>query len=124
VSGSRYQIRGWRRGLDAHFTALRVVLVISGYSMSQVINVSDNLGKLLLEGWVCEQNRAKFSPFDAFSWFSKVPSDRTCQAEGCRGIPLLRSPEGRDPVTWFCPSCEGDGSGKSPPFIRACLTLV
>jgi len=31
-------------------------------------------------------------------------------AEGCHGIPLLRSPEGHNPVTWFCTSCKGDGT--------------
>ncbi|KAH8999411.1 hypothetical protein EDB92DRAFT_1790271 [Lactarius akahatsu] len=60
--------------------------------MSKVINVSDNLGKLLLDGW--------------------TPSDRTCPVEECRGVPLLRSPEGRGLVTWFCPSCEGNGTGE------------
>ncbi|KAI9466716.1 hypothetical protein BJY52DRAFT_1111219 [Lactarius psammicola] len=59
--------------------------------MSKVINVSDKLGKLLLDGW--------------------SPSDRTCPVEECRGVPLLRSPQGRGLVTWFCPSCEGDGTG-------------
>jgi uncharacterized Zn finger protein (UPF0148 family) len=54
--------------------------------MSKVINVSDDLGKLLLDGWKL--------------------SDRTCPAKGCRAIPLLRSPEGDD--LWFCPSCESN----------------
>jgi uncharacterized Zn finger protein (UPF0148 family) len=54
--------------------------------MSTVINVSDNLGKLLLDGWTL--------------------SDRTCPAKGCRAIPLLRSPEG--PELWLCPSCESN----------------
>jgi len=62
--------------------------------MSRVINVSNDLGKRLLEGW--------------------TPSDRTCPAETCRGIPLLSSPAGCLPVTWFCPSCEGDGSVRDP----------
>lgn len=62
--------------------------------MSKVINVSDNLGKLLLDGW--------------------TPSDRTCPVEECRGVPLLRSPEGRGLVTWFCPSCEGNGTVPNP----------
>ncbi|KAH9999455.1 hypothetical protein BJV77DRAFT_977321 [Russula vinacea] len=57
--------------------------------MSRVFNVSNDLGKFLLEGW--------------------TPSDQTCPAEGCHGI-SLRSPEGRNPVTWFCTSCRGDGS--------------
>ncbi|KAH9963219.1 hypothetical protein BC827DRAFT_1129130 [Russula dissimulans] len=56
--------------------------------MSQVIDISDNFGKLLLGGWTL--------------------SDRTCPTEGCRGIPLLRSPEGQIPATWFCPNCGGD----------------
>ncbi|KAI0002956.1 hypothetical protein BJV74DRAFT_814414 [Russula compacta] len=58
--------------------------------MSKVINISDVFGKRLLQGW--------------------TPSDRTCLAEECCRIPLLRSPDGHNPVTWFCPSCEGDGS--------------
>ncbi|KAI0285069.1 hypothetical protein BGY98DRAFT_450964 [Russula aff. rugulosa BPL654] len=58
--------------------------------MSKVFNVSDDFGKLLLEGW--------------------TPSDLTCPAESCRGIPLLRSPDGHNPVTWFCTSCKGDGT--------------
>ncbi|KAI0301838.1 hypothetical protein B0F90DRAFT_1715778 [Multifurca ochricompacta] len=62
--------------------------------MSRVINVSNKLGSLLLEGWTL--------------------SDRTCPVEGCRGVPLLHSPEKRDSVTWFCPSCEGDGSACEP----------
>ncbi|KAF8271747.1 hypothetical protein EI94DRAFT_518708 [Lactarius quietus] len=53
--------------------------------MSKVINISDDLGKLLLDGWTL--------------------SDRTCPAKGCRAVPLMRSPEGRD-LFWFCPSCE------------------
>ncbi|KAH9050102.1 hypothetical protein EDB84DRAFT_1631236 [Lactarius hengduanensis] len=65
--------------------------------MSKVINVSDNLGKLLLGGW--------------------TPSDRTCPVEECGGVPLLRSPEGRGLVTWFCPSCEGDGTGEFIFFV-------
>ena len=36
-----------------------------------------------------------------------LSSDRTCPAKGCRGIPLLRSPE--PGLAWFCPSCETDG---------------
>ncbi|KAI9448336.1 hypothetical protein H4582DRAFT_81028 [Lactarius indigo] len=62
--------------------------------MSKVINVSDKLGKLLLDGW--------------------TPCDRTCPVEECRGVPLLRSPEGRVLVTWFCPSCEGNGTVPNP----------
>lgn len=61
-------------------------------AMSKVIvNVSDQLGKLLLDGW--------------------TPSDRTCPVEEC---PLLRSPEGRGLVAWFCPSCEGNGTVPNP----------
>ncbi|KAH9978085.1 hypothetical protein BGW80DRAFT_1285726 [Lactifluus volemus] len=67
--------------------------------MSKVINVSDNLGKLLLEGW--------------------TPSDRSCLVEGCCRIPLLRSPEGHDPVIWFCPSCEDDGNVRDPGPSRS-----
>lgn len=52
----------------------------------------------------------------------KTPSDQTCPAEGCHGI-LLRSPEGRYPVTWFCTSCRGDGSGESSALISASLTF-
>ncbi|KAH9062046.1 hypothetical protein EDB87DRAFT_1560067 [Lactarius vividus] len=58
--------------------------------MSKVINVSDKLGKLLLDGWTL--------------------SDRTCPVEECRGVPLLRSERGLE--TWFCPSCEGNGTGE------------
>ncbi|KAN0124521.1 hypothetical protein V8E52_002170 [Russula decolorans] len=61
--------------------------------MSMVFNVSDDFGKLLLEGW--------------------TPADLTCPTEGCRGIPLLRSPEGHNPITWFCTSCKGDGTRDS-----------
>lgn len=53
----------------------------------------------------------------------KTPSDLTCPAEGCRGIPLLRSPEEHNPVTWFCTSCKGDGSGGSFTLVSACLTF-
>lgn len=61
--------------------------------MSKVINVSDNWGKLLLDGWSL--------------------SDRTCPAKGCHAIPLLRSPEGRD-LVWFCPSCESNVLNPGP----------
>ena len=88
--------------------------------MSMVFNVSDDFGKLLLEGWVCEQSR--LSSFKS-SHNLKTPSDLTCIAEGCRGIPLLRSPEGHNPVTWFCTSCKGDGSGESFALVSACLTF-
>jgi len=62
--------------------------------MSKVINISDNFGKLLLEGWTL--------------------SDRTCPTEGCRGIPLLHSPEGRNPIAWLCPNCDGDEGIRNP----------
>ncbi|KAI0254257.1 hypothetical protein BJV78DRAFT_1280275 [Lactifluus subvellereus] len=55
--------------------------------MSKVINISDKLGKLLLEGW----------------------------AEGCCGAPLLRAPEGHDPATWFCPSFRDSAPSQSGP---------
>lgn len=35
--------------------------------MSMVFNVSDDFGKLLLEGWVCQQSR--LSSFESFSYF-------------------------------------------------------
>ncbi|KAI9510475.1 hypothetical protein F5148DRAFT_583701 [Russula earlei] len=62
--------------------------------MSRAISVPEDPRKPLLGGW--------------------IPSDQTCQAEGCCGIPLLRSPEGLLPVIWFCPNCEGDGSDRNP----------
>ena len=80
--------------------------------MSKVFNVSDDFGKLLLEGWVCEQLDFLTS---SRSHNLKTPSDLTCPAESCRGIPLLRSPDGHNPVTWFCTSCKGDGSGSLSP---------
>jgi hypothetical protein len=35
------------------------------FAMSKVFNVSDDFGKLLLEGWVCDQ--ARLSTFESFS---------------------------------------------------------
>ncbi|KAI0269284.1 hypothetical protein BC834DRAFT_621725 [Gloeopeniophorella convolvens] len=65
--------------------------------MATVINVSDKFGKFLLDGWSI--------------------SDRTCPAEGCSAVPLLRSPGSHASLTWFCPHCEGDGTlyGPSQP---------
>ncbi|KAI0069073.1 hypothetical protein BV25DRAFT_1874571 [Artomyces pyxidatus] len=54
--------------------------------MSTVIDVSNKLGEYLLQGWVL--------------------TDKTCSTEGCRRVPLMRSPDGTTPVTWFCPTCE------------------
>ena len=73
----------------------------------------------LRDGYV---NSLDFLP-SSRSHVLKTPSDLTCPAEGCRGIPLLRSPEGHNPVTWFCTSCKGDGSGESFALTRVYLTF-
>ncbi|EIM88276.1 uncharacterized protein STEHIDRAFT_95335 [Stereum hirsutum FP-91666 SS1] len=53
--------------------------------MSRVINVSSKLGEYMLQGWVL--------------------TDKSCPK--C-SIPLMRSPDGRTPQTWFCANCEGN----------------
>ncbi|KAH7922460.1 hypothetical protein BV22DRAFT_1131426 [Leucogyrophana mollusca] len=57
--------------------------------MSRVINV---LGEYMLKGWVL--------------------TDNICPESGCRGCPLMRSPSGTTPVTFFCASCDR-GTGVS-----------
>lgn len=71
---------------------------------------------LFRDGYV---NRLDFSSDSSHSLNLKTLSDQTCLAEGCRGIPLLRSPERHTPITWFCTSCKGDGSCKSFSLISS-----
>ncbi|ETW84377.1 hypothetical protein HETIRDRAFT_311856 [Heterobasidion irregulare TC 32-1] len=54
--------------------------------MSTVSDVSSKLGEYMLKGWVL--------------------TDKSCPTPGCR-VPLMRSPNGQNPVTWFCANCEG-----------------
>lgn len=55
--------------------------------MSKVINVSQKLGQYMLKGWVL--------------------TDSPCSNSGCL-VPLMRSPQGRQPITYFCPNCDDD----------------
>jgi hypothetical protein len=105
-------IRGASQARDQFDSLACLTLSIS--LMSRVFNVSDDFGKLLLQGWVCGQTRFPLR-IVSHNHNLKTPSDQTCLAEGCRGIPLLRSPEGHTPITWFCTSCKGDGSDESSP---------
>ncbi|KIJ70174.1 hypothetical protein HYDPIDRAFT_104849 [Hydnomerulius pinastri MD-312] len=60
--------------------------------MSNVIDVSSKLGEFMLKGWVL--------------------TDSPCPAPSCRGVPLLRSPKGQEPVVYYCANCDG------PPRIQ------
>lgn len=61
-------------------------------SMSKVIDVSHKLGQYMLSGWIL--------------------TDMPCKNSGCHG-PLIRSPQGRLPVTHFCPNCDDDPDASS-----------
>ncbi|KAH7916187.1 hypothetical protein BJ138DRAFT_1140362 [Hygrophoropsis aurantiaca] len=67
--------------------------------MSRVIDVSEKLGEYMLKGWVL--------------------TDNICPKTECRGCPLMRSPPGKPPVTFFCVACEGD---PTPSEISAAQT--
>lgn len=49
-------------------------------------DVPSKLGELMLQGWVL--------------------TDNPCPASGCRGVPLLRSPKGQEPMVQHCVSCD------------------
>ncbi|KAG9317552.1 hypothetical protein JVU11DRAFT_1758 [Chiua virens] len=53
--------------------------------MSKIIDVSSKLADYMLTGWVL--------------------TDSLCPTPSCSGAPLLRSPEGRQPVVHFCANC-------------------
>ncbi|KAI9574586.1 hypothetical protein HD554DRAFT_2048231 [Boletus coccyginus] len=55
--------------------------------MSRVVDVPNALGEYMLRGWVL--------------------TDSPCPAPSCRGVPLLRSPEGQQPVVRYCANCDG-----------------
>jgi len=57
--------------------------------------VSSKLGEYMLKGWVL--------------------TDKSCPTTGCR-VPLMRSPNGHTPVTWFCANCEGKSDPHSSHF--------
>ncbi|KAF8558891.1 hypothetical protein OG21DRAFT_1432652 [Imleria badia] len=55
--------------------------------MSKVDDVSNKLGEYMLKGWVL--------------------TDCPCPAPPCRGVPLLKSPDGQQPVVRYCANCDG-----------------
>ncbi|KAF8138569.1 hypothetical protein EV363DRAFT_1314280 [Boletus edulis] len=55
--------------------------------MSRVVDVSTKLGEYMLKGWVL--------------------TDSLCPASPCRGVPLLRSPDGQQPIIRYCANCDG-----------------
>ncbi|KAI0321884.1 hypothetical protein OF83DRAFT_133147 [Amylostereum chailletii] len=63
--------------------------------MSTIVDVSSKLGEYMLKGWVL--------------------TDKQCPTKGCR-VPLMRSPNGISPQTWFCANCEGNGSAEAAPL--------
>lgn len=46
----------------------------------------------------------------------QVLTDKSCPTPGCR-VPLMRSPNGQNPVTWFCANCEGSSAGEYPKVL-------
>jgi hypothetical protein len=109
---SKRQLRCWDRTTLHRYGVLSLCLWSSTFLTT--------LGNYFLrDGYV---NSLDFIP-SSRSHNLKTPSDLTCPAEGCRSIPLLRSPEVHNPATWFCTSCKGDGSGESFALISACLTF-
>ncbi|EGO00003.1 hypothetical protein SERLA73DRAFT_180361 [Serpula lacrymans var. lacrymans S7.3] len=54
--------------------------------MSTITDVSGKLGEYMLKGWIL--------------------TDTSCPTPGCR-IPLMRSPNGTTPQTYFCANCDG-----------------
>ncbi|KIO12874.1 hypothetical protein M404DRAFT_124255 [Pisolithus tinctorius Marx 270] len=55
-------------------------------------DVPSKLGELMLQGWVL--------------------TDNPCPASGCRGVPLLRSPKGQEPMVQHCVSCDRSPTGE------------
>ncbi|KAJ7700002.1 hypothetical protein B0H17DRAFT_1048207 [Mycena rosella] len=61
------------------------------------MDASAILGQYMLKGWVL--------------------TDRSCPTVGC-SVPLMRSPNGRTPVTHFCANCDGGPDSIRPPAAQ------
>ncbi|KAF5370058.1 hypothetical protein D9758_001129 [Tetrapyrgos nigripes] len=61
--------------------------------MTSIVDVSSKLGEYMLKGWVL--------------------TDTPCTTKGCN-VPLMRSPNGTTPVTFFCANCDGSPDRSQP----------
>jgi hypothetical protein len=84
--------------------------------MTTIADVSGKLGEYMLKGWV-------IFLFDlvpvtrADHYTRQVLTDDSCPNSGCH-IPLMRSPNGRTPIVYYCANCDENKTCKGFCFFR------